>query len=352
MKVVITGGCGFVGQCLAREILRRGSLIGPKGKAEVDSIVLADIARPAQWVSSDLDDPRIKVEVCDVTNPETARNLIDTDDLSFFYLSAIMSGQGETDFDLCYAVNFDGVKSVLECLRARDSRPKFLMASTMACFSGGADLVVNDDLRAVPETTYGASKRMGELLLNDYSRKGFVDGRACRLPTVIVRAGAPNAATTGAFSGVIREPLAGVDIELPLRGDITHSMTGYRNVVANMLKLHEAPETTMAKLGLDRTINLPALECSLDELVSALHDVTSTAGDDGGVTARLGNISFNVDEKLSNLVDGFPKTVDASRGETVLGFEPVPDVATLIRDYIQDFPEACSVLAGAEVASL
>ena len=119
------------------------------------------------------------------------------------------AGQGEEDPDLCYRVNFDGTRSLLEACRQRGSCPRVILTTAGATFSGGAELVVTDDLRSVPATTYGTSKRMAELLLNDYTRKGFIDGRAGRLSSVIVRAGAPNAATTGAYSSVVREPLSG-----------------------------------------------------------------------------------------------------------------------------------------------
>ena len=121
------------------------------------------------------------------------------------------AGQGEEDPDLCYRVNFDGTRALLEACRQRGSCPRVILTTAGATFSGGAKLVVTDELRSVPATTYGTSKRMAELLLNDYTRKGFIDGRAGRLSSVIVRAGSPNAATTGAYSSVVREPLSGAN---------------------------------------------------------------------------------------------------------------------------------------------
>lgn len=131
------------------------------------------------------------------------------------------AGQGEEDPDLCYRVNFDGTRSLLEACRQRGSCPRVILTTAGATFSGGAELVVTDDLRSVPATTYGTSKRMAELLLNDYTRKGFIDGRAGRLSSVIVRAGAPNAATTGAYSSVVREPLSGTGDTCEAYGSIS-----------------------------------------------------------------------------------------------------------------------------------
>ena len=298
MKVVITGGCGFIGQVLAREILQRGTMLlrcGPhsidgrvqlllgtylspsvslshcltaacsvlraaaacmvalgSGKltscvsgpgTDVTSVVLADISAPpaGQWVCPDVEaDARVSVVTCDIGDPATATMLVDQDDISVFHLSAIMSGQGEEDPDLCYRVNFDGTRALLETCRHRATCPRVIITTAGATFSGGAEMVVTDELRSVPATTYGTSKRMCELLLNDYTRKGWVDGRAGRLSSVIVRAGAPNAATTGAYSSVVREPLSGVDIELPIADDVSHAVCGHRGVVRNLLLLHEA----------------------------------------------------------------------------------------------------------------
>ena len=186
----------------------------------VTSVVLADVTAPppGRWVCPDVEaDPRVSVVECDIGDPATAAMLVDQDDISVFHLSAIMSGQGEEDPDLCYRVNFDGTRALLEACRHRGSCPRVVLTTAGATFSGGAELVVTDELRSVPATTYGTTKRMAELLLNDYSRKGFVDGRGGRLSSVVVRAGAPNAATTGAYSSVVREPLSGMLRNVPRR---------------------------------------------------------------------------------------------------------------------------------------
>lgn len=162
--------------------------------------------------------------------------------------------------------------------------------------------------------------------MNDYTRKGFVDGRAGRLPTIIVRAGKPNGATTGCFSGVIREPLAGIDVELPISGDVTHACGSYRTIAKNLLRLHEASPAAMSKLGVDRTINMPALTVSLATLADALLETVGAAG-----SAKLGKISYNIDEDLSKIVDGFPKVIDSSRGEELLGMEQNPPLPVMIR---------------------
>jgi nucleoside-diphosphate-sugar epimerase len=223
---------------------------------------------------------------------------------------------------------------------------RFIFTSTMATFgSDDPDLVVTDALRSTPATTYGATKRCAELLLNDYSRKGFVDGRAARLPTVIVRAGAPNGATTGCFSSVVREPLAGAPVSLPVGGDVKHAVFGYREAVRALLQLHEATPAQVARLGGDRSVILPCLTLSLNDLAGALRRVVPPAQH-----ARLGAIAFAPDERLSAIVDSMPKAVDARRAMEVLGVAPPATADQLVRDYMADFPHACVVTAAAAAA--
>ena len=172
-----------------------------------------------------------------------------------------MSGTGEADFDLCMGVNMRGTLQMLESARhCGATRPRFIYASAGATLGAGAptdfiskDDVVGDSTRATPHTTYGMTKAIGELLLSDYSRRGFVDGRGIRLPSVVVRAGAPNAATTSCFSAVVREPLAGVDVVSPIDSEVKHAVTSHRTAVDCLLQMHElAAETVDSVLGFDR----------------------------------------------------------------------------------------------------
>ena len=236
VRVIITGGTGFIGQLVARAILRRGSLLvhqpsGIEAEAEVSEVVLADVGRPPQLMFAELEDSSAcTVRLGDISDPLFCRSLFEgaKGPVSLFHFGAVMSGQGEDDFDLVMRVNLHGTLNLLEAARqCGATRPRFIMASAGATLGSGAptDYVdkndtVGDWTRATPHTSYGMTKACAELLLSDFSRRGFVDGRACRLPSVVVRAGAPNAATTGAFSSVVREPLAGLDTTSEIGPDV------------------------------------------------------------------------------------------------------------------------------------
>ncbi|KAH8069579.1 GDP-mannose 4,6 dehydratase [Aureococcus anophagefferens] len=235
MRVVITGGAGFLGQSLARSLVRRGALLthrhdGEESTAKIQSIVLADVHRPELLDGAGGVDT--SVAVGDVADRAFCDALVGdgAGPLSVFHLGAVMSGQGEADFDLCLATNLAGTMHMLEAARRSGAPRPLRLASAGATLGAGAptdwvasDGEVSDATRATPHTTYGMTKACGELLLADYSRKGFVDGRGVRLPSVVVRAGAPNAATTGVYSGVVRETLAGVDTASPIAGGVKHA---------------------------------------------------------------------------------------------------------------------------------
>lgn len=194
---------------------------------------------------------------------------------------------------------------------------------------------MSDASRATPRTTYGATKACCELLLTDYSRRGFVDGRGVRLPAIIVRAGKPNAATTGCYSGIIREPLNGVDVELPIAKDVLHAVTGTRNAIQALQIMHDVSLQKVTEvLGYDRTVFVPAVALSLGDLEGALKGVVSQYS-----RWRLGRITYKVNDFLSKVVAGFPTKIDAQRALD-LGIPAAPTAETLVRDYIADFPEA------------
>ncbi len=182
MKVVITGGAGFLGLRLAYRLLERGELTGPDGSRQnIDELVLFDLRAPAGLPASG--STTINTVCGQISDSRTVRALIDRDDISVFHLASVVSGGGELDFDLAMRVNLDGGLHLLEALRARAGCPRLVFASSIAVF-GGAVLpaIVGDDTKQTPQTTYGVTKAIGELLINDYSRKGYLNGRSARLP--------------------------------------------------------------------------------------------------------------------------------------------------------------------------
>jgi len=350
MRVIITGGCGFIGQMLARSVLRRGSLVthaaGGEVTAAVSELYLADVSAPPALMFKELEADPVSVKLGSVADLSFCESLFaGATSVSVFHLGAIMSGQGESDFDLCMDVNLRGTLNMLEVARSCAAlRPRFIMASAGATLGAGAptDFVSKDDVvadwtRATPHTTYGMTKACAELLLGDYSRRGFVDGRACRLPTVVVRAGAPNAATTGCFSAAVREPLAGRDTTSPIGPEVRHAVTGHRTAVGALHELHELPAATVdAVLGYDRTVFIPCLAATMKDLEAAVRTVVSPSS-----LGALGKVVYEENEALSAAVGSFPTKVDCSRA-LALGLPDVPDPETLVRHYCEDFPDDLS----------
>jgi len=349
LKVVITGGCGFIGQCLGRALLQRGKLTGPGGSAEpVDSLLLFDVAAPAQrpaWA-----DDRVTLREGDISDPALVRDLIDRDDISVFHLASVVSGGGEKDFDLAMRVNLTGGLNVFEALRARGKSgdgksgngktgngksgsglPRLVFASSLAVF-GDADSAakVGDFAKQAPRTTSGAPKSICELLINDYSRKGFFDGRSARLPTVIIRPGKPNAAASSFVSGLFRDPRNGEICRIPVREDTVMPLLGYRAIVEGFIRLHELDA---AALGHDRAVSLPSFNVTVRELIDALHRVVKrgVAGD-----RKLGDIVFEPDPFIQRICDGWPQDAAFERAER-LGLPKDASLDAIVENYIEDF---------------
>src|SRR5580700_5726125 len=207
MRVVITGACGFLGRRVALQLLARG---------DVDELVLFDNAPSALPLP---DDKRLRVVTGDIADSHTVRRVISGGTHSVFHLAAVVSGQAEADTDLGYRVNLDGTRAVLDACRALGTAPRVIFASSLAVYGGALPPVVDDDAPLRPQTSYGAQKAIGEQLVNDYSRKGYIDGRALRLPTIVVRPGRPNRAASSWASSIFREPLSGLDVVCPVSRD-------------------------------------------------------------------------------------------------------------------------------------
>lgn len=330
MKVLITGGGGFLGWLLAKELVQRGRLVGASGEAEtIDQIRLFD-----QGFSRAIEDARVVGLAGDVGDREQVRAAVGSGSeaaTAIFHLASMVSGECELRFDDALRVNLDGGRHLLEAARDLGSQVKFVFASSIACF--GADEVTSsfsDRSKLLPQTTYGVTKAICELLVNDYSRKGYVDGRSARLPTVIIRPGRPNAAASSWASGMFREPLSGLPCELPVRPDQSHPMTGYRTVIDSLIRLHDLPSD---RLGKDRAVGLPAHRVTPRDAVAALREV-ATEG-----TLKLGEVVETPDARIQRIVDGWATEIDGSRGIR-LGLPEPPPLVEMIRQYLEDFPVA------------
>jgi len=320
MKVLITGGAGFLGRCLARELLARGSLKDTSGKPQaVTELVLLDVVR-----ANDFGDSRVRTEVGDIAERGVLERVIDERTSAIFHLAAIVSGQAEADFDLGMRINLDASRLLLEICRERGHKPRVLFTSSVAVYGGDLPNVVHDDTALNPQSSYGAQKAIAELLLSDYTRRGFVDGRVVRLPTISVRPGKPNAAASSFASGIIREPLNGETAVCPVEGATRLWLLSPRKAIENLIA---ALELDTALLGTGRALNLPGISVSVDEMVAALREV---AGEQA-----VRRIVWERDARVEKIVGSWPGRWDTSRAES-LGLTGERGFADVIRSYIAD----------------
>jgi len=320
MRIVITGGAGFLGTRLARRLLELGVLTNSRGQSrKIDQLVLVDVA-----VAKGLDDPRVSYETGDLADRQFVEHAIPDNTDTVFHLAAAVSGEAEADFDLGMRVNLDATRALLERCRLLSSPPKFVFASSLAVFGGALPDPVPDDAPLNPQASYGVQKAIGEYLVYDMTRKGFVDGRSLRLPTVTVRPGKPNRAASSFASGIVREPLAGIDANCPVAANTRMWVTAPRTVIENLLVGHEAPA---AAFGLTRSVNVPGISVPVDEMVAALRRV---AGDK--VADR---VQWNFDPAIDRIVSTWPANF-APRLGIALGMEANRDFDSIVRAYIAD----------------
>ena len=322
MKVVITGGGGFIGRKLAHRILALGQLTGASGQKEaITEIILFDAVAPPD---GEFSDDRVRAVVGDITDAGLVANVIDANTNSVFHLAAVVSAGAEADFDLGYQVNLDGTRNVLEAARAANGTPRVVFASSLAVYGGDVPDTVLDDTPITPETSYGAQKVMGEFLITDYSRKGYLDGRSMRLPTIVVRPGKPNKAASGFASGIVREPLNGVDMACPVTPESRMAIMSPRTVVECFMHMHELDAE---KLGASRAILLSGFSVSMGDAAAAVNAVETNR-------AR-GKITFKVDPATQAIVDGWPKTTYSDKAGA-LGFPSDSNIEDVIAAYIED----------------
>ena len=336
MKLLITGGGGFVGARLARTLLARGTLAGER----IDRMVLTDIAPPPADLVADA-----RVEA------RTGPLLAQTDALrteafdGVFHLASAVSGECELDFDLGLRSNLDSTRALLDALRANVNAggkvTRVVFSSSVAVFGPDPAVplpkLVADDTLPAPQTSYGTQKLICEHLIADYTRKGYIDGRAARLMTVTVRPGKPNAAASSFFSGIIREPLAGVEAICPVSPEVSHPMSSPTRTVDGLIAVYEASREAFC----GRTaLNLPALNVRVSEMLDALEQVAGSA-----VRAR---VRFERDERIAGIVANWPGGATAARAAR-LGLLPHENFADIIRQYIDDcraLPNANETLKG------
>lgn len=324
MNVLITGGAGFIGSLLARTLLARGTLAGQA----VERIVLADrVEAPADLLA----DARVRGAVGPLLSQanDIARGRFD----AVFHLASAVSAECEADFDLGLRSNLDSTRALLEALRAAANQPRLVFASSAAVFGGDPPSLplpsrVEDQTQATPQTSYGTQKLMLEQLIGDYTRKGFLDGRAVRLLTVSVRPGRPNGAASGFLSGIVREPLAGVESICPVPLDTEVALASPARTIAALLRVYEA---SREEFGGRSALNLPALSVRVGDMLNALEAVAGPA-----VRAL---VRFEPDPRVERIVSTWPARFRSLRAEK-LGLQPDPSFESIIEQYIADHPGA------------
>ena len=327
MRIVITGGCGFLGRRLAIRLLAQGSARGP-----VDELLLFDNAAPALPLPADR---RLSLVTGDIADRATVARLIAPGTDAVFHLAAIVSGEAEANPDLGYRVNLDGTRAVLDACGALGTRPLLVFASSLAVYGGVLPPAVGDDTALTPQTSYGTQKAIGELLVNDYSRKGFVDGRALRLPTVVVRPGRPNRAASTFASSMIREPLAGQDAVCPVSPDTVMALASPRRIVAGLVHALGLPSDAF---GVSRSLQLPGFSVSVGEMATALRRA-------GGEEAHA-RLSWQPDVEIQRIVASWSQALATPRAEA-LGFGRDSGIDEVVAAFIEDDLPAQKELAQA-----
>lgn len=320
MEVLITGGAGFLGSKLARQLLARGTLAGASGQAEqISRITLLDQV-PAQG----FDDPRIAIMVGDAADPAVIANALTPSVQSVFHLAAVVSGEAESDFDLGMRINLDATRVLLEQARKNGNRPRLVFTSSVAVFGGDLPPKVLDTTPATPQGSYGAQKAMCELMVTDYSRKGFVDGRSLRLPTVTVRPGKANKAASSFASGIIREPLNGVVSVCPVPPETKVWALSPRSTVHNLIHAHELDRAAFGSAG---AVNLPGLTTTVGEMVAAMGRVA------GANTMKL--VEWKEDPAILKLVRTWPGDFVTARAEK-MGFVHDASFDDVVKAYMEE----------------
>jgi nucleoside-diphosphate-sugar epimerase len=320
MQVLITGGAGFLGARLARRLLERGTLADASGQqAEITRITLLDVV-----AAQGFDDPRIAIVTGDIADEQLISSVLTPQTQSVFHLAAVVSGQAEADFDLGMKINFDATRRILERARANGNRPRVIFVSSVAVFGGDLPAKVPDTFLLSPQSSYGAQKVMGELMVSDFSRKGFIDGRALRMPTVCVRPGAPNKAASSFASGIIREPLHGVESVCPVAPETPMWLISPRNAIESLIHGHDIDGSLF---GSSRSLSLPGLATTVNEMVAALGRV---AGPEA-----VSRIRWQPDPAVIRIVNSWPGDFETTRG-TAMGFGHDTSFDDIVRAYVAE----------------
>jgi D-erythronate 2-dehydrogenase len=321
VHVLILGAAGMIGRKLTARLVADGHLAG----GAVERLTLADVVLPQQPAG---DAGRIESVVTDLAAPGEAERLVEGQPDVIFHLAAVVSGEAETEFEKGYRVNLDGTRALFEAVRAAHTvssyQPRLVFTSSIAVYGAPLPNPIPEDFHETPLTSYGTQKAIGELLLADYSRRGFLDGIGIRLPTICIRPGRPNKAASGFFSSILREPLVGQEAVLPVPETVRHWHASPRSAVQFLVR---AAELDGREVGPRRTLSMPGLSATVGEQIDALRRVA------GERAVRL--IRREPDESIMRIVDTWAPALEATRAVR-LGFAAESSFDEIIRVHIED----------------
>ncbi len=321
MHVLIIGAAGMVGRKLTARLVTDGGLAGKP----LEKLTLVDVIRPDESVGFEGVVDAIET---DVSQAGEAEKLVASRPDVIFHLAAIVSGEAELDFDKGYRINLDGTRQLFDAIRIANGedgyKPRIVFTSSIAVFGAPLPFPIPDDFHLMPLTSYGTQKAICELLLSDYSRRGFFDGIGIRLPTVCIRPGKPNKAASGFFSSILREPLIGQEAVLPVPEDVRHWHTSPRSAVGYLI---HAATLNLDQLGGRRSLSMPGVSATVGDQIEALRRVA------GDKAVRL--IRRKPDEMIMKMVAGWAPGFEAKRA-TELGFTAEKNFDEIIRVHIED----------------
>ena len=319
MHILVTGAAGMIGRKLTERLARDNGLNG----RQIDKLTLFDVVPPLQALNFA---GRVETMAADLSSSDSAAAAIKERPDVIFHLAGVVSGEAELDFDKGYRVNLDGTRALLEAIRATGDgyRPRLVYTSSIAVFGAPFPESIPDDFHLTPLTSYGAQKAIGEALLADYTRRGFCDGVGIRLPSIVVRPGKPNKAASGFFSGIIREPLAGVEAALPVSEAVVHTHASPR---ASIGFLMHAAGLARDALGARINLSMPGVCCTVAEQIASLRRIAGER-----VAAR---IRREHDPLVARIVDGWPQRIEARRARE-LGFKAESSFDEIVRIHIDE----------------
>ena len=319
MHILITGAAGMIGRKLTARLVKDGKLNG----AAIGKFTLIDVVPPSPPADFG---GEVSASASDLSAPGVAPQAIAGRPEVIFHLAGVVSGEAETDFEKGYRVNLDGTRALLEAVRTAGGgyRPKVVFTSSIAVYGAPFPYAIPDDFHLTPLTSYGTQKAISELLLADYNRPGFLDGVGIRLPTICVRPGKPNKAASGFFSGIIREPLAGQEAQLPVADTVRHTHASPRAAVGFLV---HAASLTRDQLGPRINLAMPGVCCTVAEQIEALARIAGPK-----VAARIKRVP---DELVMRIVAGWSERIEAKRA-AALGFKAETSFDDIIRAHIED----------------